>query len=120
VPALRSRASEVIVVTLFAADALCDELAAAGISVRCIRVRGRTGFIRPLTSTIKEVALVLTQGLYAQVIGGLIAARYDLPHVVNGHTAAAPERSRINQRMLMRLTGPRVDGIIATDREQLP
>ena len=120
IPALRSRASEVIVVTMFSADALCDELAAAGISARCIRVSARTGHIRPLTSTVKEAALVLTQGLSAQVIGGLIAARYDVPHVVNGHTAAAPKRPRINERMLMRLTGPRVDGIIATDRDQLP
>jgi glycosyltransferase involved in cell wall biosynthesis len=121
IPAL-SRQFEVSVLTLVTEGHFFDDLRTRGIPVSCAHMRRRTdvgGMRRALRKAEFQPHLVVSMSIDAHIIGHLIARRVGVPHMTNEHAGpGAPTRA--HRKALTRLVGPRVDGVIAISKAQIP
>lgn len=122
VPLLQARGFDPAVIALRARGRFFDELRDSGVSTRFEHVRSRFdvgGIRRVLAAAGRWPELVVSQGLDAQLVGGLVARRAGAVHVTVHHKqpelVLAPHR-----RLLTRLAARRIDWVIAVSTSQIP
>lgn len=122
-PGLVERGFDVSVLTLDGEGPFFDELQQAGVDARCAWMRRRSdlgGFRRARAALSFRPDVVVTRSVSALVIGHNLARRAGALHVSNEHSGYAHIPMRWHQRVLIRLTAPRVDAAIAVAQAQLP
>jgi glycosyltransferase involved in cell wall biosynthesis len=125
IPALARRGAEVRLLCLNNEGPLLDEVRAAGVPVRCLRLGGRSdlrGLSRALGEAKGRPGAVVTRAVSPQIVGQAVARRAGAAHVLNEHTPLTPEGEllpvRPHQRALTRLVAPRADRVIAVSERQ--
>jgi glycosyltransferase involved in cell wall biosynthesis len=121
IPGLAERGFDVRLLTLMGRGRFFDEIAAAGVSSKCVGLTSRwdfRGIARALELAKPAPEIVITQGTNAQVLGHLIASRAKARHVTIDHTPPGLPR-RLHRRLLVRLVARYVDYAIAVSRSQL-
>jgi glycosyltransferase involved in cell wall biosynthesis len=125
IPALAGRGAAVRLLCLNDGGPLFEEVRAAAVPARSLRLGGRTdarGLRRALAEAGGRPGAVVTRGVSPQLVGEAIARRAGAAHVLNEHTPLTADGEllpmRAHQRALTRLVAPRVDRVIAVDARQ--
>jgi glycosyltransferase involved in cell wall biosynthesis len=120
-PALVDHGFEVQVVTIRARGPFFDDLVARGVDVRFSRVASRFD-LRGVSRVVRELPtadVLVTQGLDAQLVGAVAAARRRLTHVTIHHKQPEIVPS-FHRRLLARLAAGWTDLVIAVTEAQIP
>jgi glycosyltransferase involved in cell wall biosynthesis len=125
IPRLVKRGHDVLVMTIDGRGRFYEELAAAGIEVRCLGVRRRWQLWR-LRGTLAlpwAPEIVVSRGVSGLVLGHYVARRYGSQHVYCEHSGpdarGRMKPLRRDQGLLVRLVRPKVDRVIAVAAAQL-
>jgi glycosyltransferase involved in cell wall biosynthesis len=120
-PELQKRGFEPIVATLRHRGRHFEALSRQGVATRFIGMRSR-GDVRGIARAYRlwhlRPDVVFTSSVDAQVIGQLIAARAQVPHVTVEHGGTGLPRA-LHRRLLVRLVAPRIDRVVAVSSSQL-
>ena len=122
VPGLRERGFEPFVATLRQKGRYFDELRSAGIPTAFVDMRSRwdmRGGLRAYRLARLRPDVVLTQSIDADVLGQAIASRRGVPHVIVEQGGVGIRRG-LHRTLLARLVTPRVEGVVAVSRSQIP
>lgn len=125
IPRLMRRGHDVLVVTIDGRGRFYEELADAGVEVRCMDLQHRWQLWRLASARALPWApeIVVSRGVSGLVLGHYVARRYGARHVFAEHSGpdahGRMKPLRFDQALLLRLARPRVDRVIAVTSAQL-
>lgn len=122
IPELADRGLEPRLLTLEDEGPWFDEVRARGVPAECAGMRRRSdvsGLRRALRALAFRPRVVVSQGVGPQVFTEAVRARTGAAHVAVDHRGPGFPFAR-HREALVRVVAPRVDGVVAVTRRQIP